>query len=271
MDENNLDDITSLNNMNAFFNKNEKHKDYKATFILVGIIVVLLIALFVLASFKKKTIVKEVDRKLTLDEISIKLTDYIKEEKLDALDAYGMDGLERVAINKICTGVYECKKIYGSAVSDYIKDVFNKSINLTDINCNYNDGVLYSYDTNSGLFVWNDGHAAHPSLPTVPIYTKVNSIRKKDDKYILVLNKLYYNPSFSEYITSEPSSINQIYNANNYMHTTDNGEEIDLVKLKANYENDYDNLKNKGIKYRYTFGVKGNSYYLERYEVLDED
>ena len=46
------------------------------------------------------------------------------------------------------------------------------------------------------------------------------------------------------------------------------GEDIDLTKLSAAYENNYDKLKNTGTRYKYTFVKKGVRYILEEYEVL---
>lgn len=263
----NLNDIASPNNMNDFFNKKEDKKSNLVPILFVVIVLLVFLLLFVCLG-KQKVVYKEVTKDETLDEVSSKLVDFISSEKLDSLDVYGMDGIQRVAIDKICFGVYECNKIYGSAVSSYIKKVFNKNISLTSINCNVNDGVLYNYDQGSGMFILNSDHSSHGTLSSEPIYTKVGSIKKNGDNYVLILNKLYFNSNVSEYITTEPSGINQIYNSNNYMHTTDNGEELDLVKVKANYENDFDRLKNKGTRYRYTFSKNGNSYYLEKYEVL---
>ena len=93
----------------------------------------------------------------------------------------------------------------------------------------------------------------HNGMNTKPIYTKVNSIKRKDNKIELVLNKLYYNPLLSNNITSDPLGINVIYDSKDYMHTTEDGEDIDMTKLEANYENNFDELKNTGTRYKYIF------------------
>ena len=240
----------------------------KLIMILAGVIAFLVLIIIILAMSGTKVVEKEVEKKQSLDEITLELENFMDENKLDALDAYGMDGIVRVAINKICTGVDNCTQIEGDEVTKYIKNVFNKEVTYSNINCAVNDGVLYTYDSENNRFVWDSKHANHGSLPTEPLYTKVNSIRRDDDKIILVLNKLYYDPAKSDYITTDPAGINQIYNANDYMHTTDNGEDIDLTKLSAAYENNFDKLKNTGTRYRYTFVKEGVRYILEKYEVL---
>ena len=46
---------------------------------------------------------------------------------------------------------------------------------------------------------------------------------------------------------------------------------LDMTKLKADYENNFDRLKNKGTRYQYTFVKNGIAYVLEKYEVIDND
>lgn len=240
----------------------------KLIMILACVIAFLVLIIIILVSSGTKVVEKEVEKKQSLDEVTLELENFMDENKLDALDAYGMDNVVRVAINKICTGVYNCTQIEGEEITKYIKEVFGQEVTFSNINCLANDGVLYTYDSVNNRFVWDSKHASHSELPTEPLYTKVNSIRRDDDKIILVLNKLYYNPSRSDYITTDPAGINQIYNANDYMHTTDDGEDVDLTKLSAAYENNFDKLKNTGTRYRYTFVKKGVRYVLEKYEVL---
>lgn len=245
-------------------------KPNKLVIILSVVIAVLLIVVLILALRKPEVITTEVERQQSLDEISLELEYFISENKIDALDAYGYDNLPRVAITKICSGVNNCAEIQGDAVKEYISDVFDTEVTFSNINCELNDGVLYTYDSVNNVFVWNNNHA-HGGLSIKPIYTKVNSIKRNGDKYELVLNKLYYNPDQSDYITTDPLGINRVYNANDYMHTTDHGEDIDLTKLSVNYENNFDKLKNTGTRYKYTFGEEDGHYVLEKYEVINEE
>ena len=251
----------------------QPNKPNKLVMILYGVIAVLILIIILLLVFNKpKEIVTETERLESLDEVSLELESFIDENEIDALDAFGDSSLLRVAINKICTGVYNCKEISGDEVEKYIQNVFNQKVTLSDVSCDINDGVLYTYDATNNKFVLNDSHASHINTVTKPIYTKVNSIKRKDDKILLVLNKLYYNPEKSDYITTDPLGINAVYNAKNYMHTTDKGEDIDLTKITANYENNFSNLKNTGTRYSYTFGKKDGHYVVEKYDVIsDED
>lgn len=207
--------------------------------------------------------------KENLEEVSLELTDFISEYNLDALDAYGKDDLLMVAINHVCTGVYDCKNVSGKAVDDYLTTVFNKKIQLQDVQCFMNDGALYSYDSNLDRFVYNDSHPAHDLLNTSSLYTKVNSIKKKSGKYVLVLNKLYYNEGKSEYISSDPLGINKVYNFSDYDMPSDSGNVIDMTKLTTDYNNEFNKIKNKGTRYQYTFKKDGKKYILEKYEVLE--
>lgn len=239
--------------------------------IALGIIIgILLIIILILAVSKSKVVTTEVERQQSLDEVSLEIKYFIDENKLDALDAFGYENLPRVAITKICDGVNNCNSIQGEAVKKYISDIFNTEVTFSNINCELNDGVLYTYDSVNDVFVFNNTHA-HGGATTKPIYTKVNSIKRKGDKFEVVLNKLYYNPEKSDYITTDPLSINRVVNANDYMHTTEHGEDIDLDKLSAWYENNFSTLKNNGTRYRYTFGKKDGHYVLEKYEVIDEE
>ena len=55
------------------------------------------------------------------------------------------------------------------------------------------------------------------------------------------------------------------------MHTVENGEDVDLTKLSANYENNFDELKNVGTRYRYLFNKKDGHYVLEEYEIITDE
>lgn len=247
-------------------------KPNKLVIILSVVIAVLILIIILMMAFGgSDVVVTETERLQSLDEVSEELKYFIDENKIDALDAYGYDDLTRVAINKICTGVYNCTEIEGAEVKKYINDIFGKEVTFSDVNCELNDGVLYTYNSENNMFVWNNSHTGHGGLGTKPLYTKVNSIKRDGDKIKLVLNKLYYNPLQSDYITTDPRGINRVYDAKDYMHTTEDGEDIDLTKLSANYENNFDKLKNTGTRYSYTFVKKDGHYVVEDYEVIGDD
>ena len=246
-------------------------KDYSKIFIVLGVVIgILIFIILIMALSGKKVTVKEVSKKQSLDEVTLELEDFIEVNGLDALDAYTLDGVTRVAIDNICEGVYNCHEISGEAVSQYIMKTFDKEVTFSNINCEVNDGVLYTYDSVNNKFVYTGQHA-HDGMQVKPIYSKVYSINRKNDEITLVLNKLYYDPIRSDYITTDPLGINQIFNANDYMHMTDNGQDIDLTKLTAAYENNYDKLKNKGTRYKYIFVKDGVNYVLKEYEVISEE
>ncbi len=248
-------------------------KPKKPNKLLIGLVCViglLLLVIVILLFRKPDVVVTETERKQSLDEIGEEIKFFIKDNKLDALDVYGYDNLVRVAINDICSGVYNCTEIKGEAVQEYVEEVFDKKVTFSNINCELNDGVLYTYDSVNNKFVLENNHM-HGGVGTESIYTKINTIKRKGDKIEIVLNKLYFNPLQSEYITTDPLGINMVYKASDYMHTTDKGEDIDLTKLSANYENDFDNLKNVGTRYSYVFSEKNGHYILEKYEVISDE
>ena len=247
-----------------------KKKKNKILFILIGVIVLLIFIIFIMSLSGTKVVEREVEKKQSLDEISTELGYFIDSNKLDALDAFGYDNLARVAINRICYGVDNCNSIQGNAVKEYIDDIFGVEVTLSNINCELGDGVIYTYDNESNKFVYTGEHA-HGGISTKPIYTKVNSIKRKDNKIELILNKLYYNPERTDYITTDPFGVNRVYDSKDYMHTTSYGEDIDLTKLSANYENDFDELKNVGTRYKYLFVKKDGHYVLEKYEIITEE
>ena len=247
-----------------------KKPNKKLIYILSGVITLLLLIILIMAFSGTKIVEREVAQKKSLDDVSVELKYFIDTNKLDSLDAYGFDNLTRVAISDICYGVDNCKSISAEAVEEYIANVFDKKVTFSDVSCEVGDGTLYSYDSVNKKFVFTGNHN-HEAIGTKALYTKINTIKRKNDKYELVLNKLYFNPTRSEYITTDPLGINRVYNSKEYMHTTEDGEDVDLTKLSANYENNFDELKNVGTRYKYTFAIKDGHYVLENYEVINDD
>lgn len=248
--------------------KSQKKKNLITMFVFGAVIFLLLGYIFldyVNDKSKKNSVIPE--PKENLEDVSLDLVDYIDEYHLDALDAYGMDDLLMVGINYVCYGVDGCKSVSALVVSDYFKKVFDKAVSLKDVQCPFTDGVLYGYG--DGKFIYNESHPGHDLPNTKPIYSKVNSIKKKDGQYVLVLNKLYYSQGKSEYITSDALGINRIYSYSDYDMPSGGGSVLDMTKLISDYNNDFDKIKNKGNRYQYTFSKKNKSYVLEKYEVIE--
>ena len=279
MDENKKPYVTDGNpgtfnnpfaNMNIENNEVKSLKKKNRIIIIVLIVIIFIFLIYIFIDYiedatKTKSTIPEA--KENLGEVSADLSNYISDNGLDALDVYGMDDILMVAVNHVCYGVYDCKNVSASVVIDYIKDVFDKDIELNDIECSLGDGVLYKYENDR--FIYDDNHPVHDLFNTHPIYTKINSIKKKNGKYVLVLNKLYYNTGKSEYITSDALGINKIYTFSDYDIPSENGNVIDMTKLITDYDNEFDKLKNKGTQYRYTFSKSSKNYILEKYEIID--
>lgn len=258
-------------NMNKDKNDNEKKiKKYKiALYVCISIIIILFLYSLIISSIKTGSKSTEIESKENLENVSLELNSFIDSYHLDSLDLFSFNELSRVAINDICYGVIGCREVQGEAVEEYIKKVFDKEIVLQNISCENNDGVLYNYDEANNKFVYNSAHPSHSFYSTKPVLSKVNSIKKKNGKYILVLNKLYYNPEVSEFVTTDPLGINSVYKFSDYDMPDVNGNLVlDMTKLKADYENNFDRLKNKGTRYQYTFSKNGLNYVLEKYDVI---
>ena len=258
-------------NMNKDKNDNEKKiKKYKiALYVCISIIIILFLYSLIISSIKTGSKNTEIESKENLENVSLELNSFIDSYHLDSLDLFSFNELSRVAINDICYGVIGCREVQGETVEEYIKKVFDKEIVLQNISCENNDGVLYNYDEANNKFVYNSAHPSHSFYSTKPVLSKVNSIKKKNGKYILVLNKLYYNPEVSEFVTTDPLGINSVYKFSDYDMPDVNGNLVlDMTKLKADYENNFDRLKNKGTRYQYTFSKKGLNYVLEKYDVI---
>lgn len=266
----------TINDPFAHMNKsddNQKLKKYKiCLYVCIFIIFVLLIYSLIVTSIKTGSKGVEIESKENLENVSLELTDFIDNYHIDSVDLYGFNDLLRVAINDICYGVIGCHEIDGIAVRDYVKKVFNMDIVLENVLCENDDGVLYNYDEKNDRFIYNSTHPSHKYYSTKPILSKVYSIKKKNEQYILVLNKLYFNSDVSEFVTTDPLGINSVYKFNDYDMPDSKGNLVlDMTKLKADYENNYERLKNKGTRYQYTFSKRGLNYVLEEYDVLGND
>ena len=261
-------------NMNKGKNDNDKKiRKYKiALYVCLFVIFILLIYSLIITSIKSGSKNVEIESKENLENVSLELNSFIDNYHLDSLDLFGYNELVRVAINDICFGVIGCREVQSEAVEEYVRKVFDKDVALENVLCENNDGVLYNYDEANKKFVFNSNHPSHKFYSTEPVLSRVNSIKKKNGKYILTLNKLYFNPGVSEYVTTDPLGINSVYKFNDYDMPNSKGDLVlDMTKLKTDYDNNYDRLKNKGTRYQYTFSKKGIDYVLEKYDVIDDN
>ena len=261
-------------NMNKNKNDNEKKlKKYKISlYVCLFIILILFFYSLIVSSIKTGSKNTDIESKENLENVSLELNDFIDNYHLHSMDLYGAKELLRVAINDICSGVINCREVEGSAVKEFVKKVFDKDIVLEDILCENNDGILYNYDANSDKFIFNTNHPSHKFYSTKPILSKINSIKKKNDMYVLVLSKLYFNPDVSEFVTTDPLGINSVYKFSDYDMPDSKGNLVlDVTKIRADYENSFDRLKNKGTRYQYTFSKKGLNYVLEKYDVINDN
>ena len=266
----------TINDPFAHMNKDsdeKKLKKYKiALYVCIIIIFILFFYSLIVSSIKTGSKNVEIESKENLENVSLELNDFIDNYHLDSMDLYGFNELLKVAIADICYGVIGCNEVDANAVVDYVKKVFNKDVVLEDVLCDNNDGVLYNFDENNNKFVYNISHPSHKFYSTKPILSKVNSIKKTNGKYILILNKLYFNSDVSEFVTTDPLGINSVYKFSDYDMPNSKGNLVlDMTKLEADYENNFGRLKNKGTRYQYTFVKNGLSYVLEKYDVIDND
>ena len=61
-----------------------------------------------------------------------------------------------------------------------------------------------------------------------------------------------------------------IYDFDNYDMPSESGRVLDVTKVTSDYENDFDKLKNKGTRYKYTFIKNGKKFHLKKYVVIEE-
>lgn len=263
------DPFTNMSN-NSNIKGNVTNKKLKiALIVCVSVIIFLFFYIIIIKSIKNNCDVN-IESKENLEEVSLELKDFIINNHLNSMDLYG-DNLLKVAINDVCYGVLSCNEISSNVVSDYIRRVFDKDILLEDVTSDGENRVLYKYDSAHNKFV-NSADKSYHSIFSEPVLMKINSIKKKNDNYILVLNKLYFDSTVSEYITTDPLGINYIYKFEDYDKPDSSGNLVlDMDKLEASYEDNYGRLKNKGTKYKYTFLKHGTSYVLQKYEVLDDN
>lgn len=252
-------------NMDGAKNVAKVKKLKKITYILSFVIVLLVIFIFFKSIFTSPVEVVDPKPKEDLNETAISLEEFISDNHLDSLDVFGFNELTRVAISSICDGVVSCLEVKGEAVSSFIKRVFNRKIQLGDVGCEINDGTLFKYDSEKNTFVFqNHSHDGYSK----PLLTKVYSIKKSDDKYVLVLNKLYFDSSRSNYVSTDPLGVYHIYSYNDYSILSDGEKILDETKIITSYENNYSKMKEKGTRYEYTFVKKDNDFYLDKYRIL---
>ena len=127
-------------------------KPNKLIIIMGSIILVCLVIILILALRKPEVINTETLRKQSLDDVALELEYFIDVNGLDALDSYGFENVNRVAIDNACSGVYNCTEISGEYVERFVADIFDKKVIFSNINCELNDGVLYTYDANENKY-----------------------------------------------------------------------------------------------------------------------
>ena len=136
-------------------------KPKKPNKLLIGLVCViglLLLVIVILLFRKPDVVVTETERKQSLDEIGEEIKFFIKDNKLDALDVYGYDNLVRVAINDICSGVYNCTEIKGEAVQEYVEEVFDKKVTYQLREQGFNNILDLSNDGGKPYFMQDTIH-----------------------------------------------------------------------------------------------------------------
>ena len=274
----NNDNRPAINDPFANLSKEQNQVDAekrKTKLIVIGFsVIIVLLVCYILVLKVKSSLDKPAptpEPKENLEEVAVDLQDYITENNLDALDAFGKEELLRLAINHVCYGVEDCDKVSGSEVTGYIKNVFNRDVSNNNVLCEFGDGVLYFYEAETDKYLRDSEHQGHTGYSTIPIYTKLNSIKKTNGKYVIVLNKLYYNEGKSENITSDALGVYKVFSFYDYDMPSADGAVIDMTKLTSDFEENFDKLKNRGVRYQYTFIRDGKKYYLEKYEVLNNN
>ena len=164
-------------------------------------------------------------------------------------------------------------KIDATLLDSYFKDNFKDKIyfNKKDILCSCEE-KLYIYDEETNSYKYNLEHTAHPIYETYPYYTKVLSVDKKNDIYVIKVSYIwntytrdgYTNTGYASY-TDSINKQNALFEIEvpsvNYNILNNTDINVDGYAIKE-IENNYELYKNKLHKYIYTFEKENDIYKL---------
>ena len=262
-------------------------KKIKCLIVLILVFVIILLSYFILKNNvdnvnnsvkktkeeKKEKIDEVIDE--NLDEIGKILLGKINKYSPDQFDVYGDITFDENLSNEQLIAMlyyfwYDKQQdiIDNEDIDNYFKDLYNVKLSeYPDIICPNDNIPLVKYNSNLNIYNQNPEHLGHGSDYVKPIYRKINSIEKKDDNYILSLNKLYSGSILSgeNGIYTDALEENKITSFDKFYN---NYGQLNVSELINYYDNNYDSFKNLKPQYKYTFKKSENDYYLSKYEII---
>lgn len=150
-------------------------------------------------------------------------------------------------------------------LDNYFKNAFKTTIywDKADIYC-VNGEVLYKFDISSNKYIYNIEHNCVIHNEISSVYTKVLSVKKKNNIYVITVNHVWSNALESDIMYSS------FANASNKKDMllvipseAGNPSEEDINNF---IDGSYDNIKDKLHKYTYTFDKKDDKFLLESFK-----
>lgn len=157
-----------------------------------------------------------------------------------------------------------------AGVDSYMKELYNIQLS------NYPDIPLCGakFDTSKNEYVISE--FAHDAMENKPLISKVASIEKNNNNYVLTVTRLYQPSQGVSYSTPENAFYTdaqfttKIDELNQFTKTDSlgNWDKADVEGAKNYYEQNYEQFKNLKPQYKYTFAKDNNNYYLVSYELV---
>ena len=214
-----------------------------------------------------ETIIEELENTIKNNNL-IELAKY--EKTLDNINA-----ISNIQKLNMAFGALDNEEIDNKLIVEYFKNSFKNSIYYSneDIMCSCKE-VLYTYDKESNTYKYNNHE--HEITTIYPYYSKVLSVDKKNDTYVIKVAYVWNIYDIERYTNTGYASYNDALNKQNELfkievpdisanYNMPNNFDIEIGKdmyavkeIKANYEL----YKNKLHRYTYTFEKDNDLYKL---------
>lgn len=175
-----------------------------------------------------------------------------------------------------CVLLETCNEIKTKELDNYFKRVFNVSgITYESYNCPIDNQPLLNFDKENDAYVlaqpgksdevWH-GHGGIYFFKT-PIYTKIDSLVKENNNYVLTMYELYNNIRDAECISADPQGKVKVFDYAKYQDDLAQGVNDSII---ADYEIAFEQNKNNYPKFKYIFNKNNDGdFYLVKYELIN--
>ena len=198
------------------------------------------------------------------------LIELAKNEKtLDNINTASNELKLNMSLNKIIKDYKFLDTIDATLLNNYFNDSFKDTIyyNKEDILCSCKE-KLYIYDKETNSYIYNEKHEKHEIYETYPYYTKVLSVDKKNNIYVIKVAYVWNTYKTNEYTNTGYSSYNDSIDKQNPLFEIKIEENASFDASHKDYyaikeiETNYEKYKNRLHKYIYTFEENNNTYKL---------